>query len=102
MKESYILSLDVAKQKSSFALCDPADHFLIEATVPTTGAGLLALKASIQKHLPSRASLLVIIEATGVLHLPWATALTKAGHAVIVINPLAARRLYTLKNSIRD
>jgi transposase len=45
---------------------------------------------------------LVLIEATGVLHLNWAALLAKAGYAVVVINPLAARRLYTLKNSIRD
>ena len=46
--------------------------------------------------------LLVLIEATALLHLNWSAALTKAGYAVVVINPLIARRLYTLQNSIRD
>ena len=44
----------------------------------------------------------MLIEATGLLHLNWSAALTKAGYAVAVINPLIARRLYTLQNSIRD
>jgi transposase len=46
--------------------------------------------------------LLVLIEATGVLHLNWSAALTRAGYTVAVINPLIARRLYTLENSIRN
>jgi transposase len=37
-----------------------------------------------------------------VLHLPWSATLAKAGYAVAVINPLMARRLYTVGNSIRD
>jgi transposase len=46
--------------------------------------------------------LLVLIEATGMLHLNWAAALIRAGYTVVVINPLIARRLYSLENSIRD
>jgi transposase len=45
---------------------------------------------------------LILIEATGILHLNWAAALSKAGYAVAVINPLMARRLYTVENSIRE
>jgi transposase len=36
------------------------------------------------------------------LHLNWSAALTRAGYAVAVINPLIARRLYRVENSIRD
>ena len=46
--------------------------------------------------------LLVLIEATGMLHLNWSAALAKAGYTVVVINPLIARRLYRVENSIRD
>jgi len=46
--------------------------------------------------------LLVLIEATGVLHLNWSAALTRGGYAVAVINPLIARRLYRVENSIPD
>jgi hypothetical protein len=45
--------------------------------------------------------LLVLIEATGVLHLNWSTALTKAGYTVVVINPLIARRLFHRGNALR-
>ena len=45
--------------------------------------------------MPDPRQLLVVIEATGVLHLNWSAALTKAGYSVVVINPLIARRLYS-------
>ena len=67
-----------------------------------SAAGCRELLALLGQYLPPSESLLVLIEATGVLHLNWAAALTKGGYCVAVINPLMARRLYTLKNSIRE
>ena len=45
---------------------------------------------------------MVVIEATGLFHLNWATALTRAGYLVAVINPLLANRLCRLKNALRQ
>jgi transposase len=45
---------------------------------------------------------LVIVEATGVYHLPWAERLTKAGAEVYVLNPLLAARLQSAANAIRE
>lgn len=52
--------------------------------------------------MPEPEQLLVVIEATGLLHLHWSAALSQADYAVAVINPLMARRLYTVENSLRD
>jgi transposase len=62
----------------------------------------LELLARLKARLPGPEQLLVLIEATGVLHLNWSAALSKAGYGVAVINPLMARRLYTVENSLRD
>jgi transposase len=102
MIQSYILALDIAKHKTRFALCDGAERFLAQEDLPVTRAGLQQLLLTVQSHVPDPGPLLVVIEATGVHHLNWAAALSKAGYAVIIINPLAARRLCTVKNSIRD
>src|SRR5207253_7791218 len=88
MKVSYFLGIDAAKHKIRIALSAAQGALLLEKDLPATALGLRQL--------------LVLIEATGVLHLNWSAALTKAGYAVAVINPLIARRLYRVENSIRD
>lgn len=102
MMQNYILGIDIAKHKNRFALCDEAQRFLGQGDLAVTRAGLQELLSIIQCHVLDPAALLVVMEATGVLHLNWAAALCKAGYAVMVLNPLATRRLYMPKNSIRD
>ncbi len=103
MKIDYYLGLDAAKHKVRLALRgSTSERFLLEKDLPVSAAGRRELLTLLGQHLPPGASLLVLIEATGVLHLHWAAALSKAGHAVVVINPLMARRLYRVKNSLRE
>ena len=102
MKIDYYLGLDTAKQKVRVALRGSAERFLLEEDLPVSAAGRRELLALLARHLPPEAGLLVLMEATGVLHLHWAAALAKAGHAVAVINPLMARRLYRVKNALRE
>ena len=78
------------------------EPLLFEKDLPVSAGGLRELLVRLHEHVAAPKSLLVLIEATGMLHLNWAAALSKAGYAVVVINPLIARRLYTLGNSIRD
>ena len=78
------------------------ERLLFEKDLPVNAAGLGELLVRLKHQVPEPEQLLVLIEATGMLHLNWSAALTKAGYAVVVINPLIARRLYTLENSIRD
>jgi len=102
MKQSYFLGLDTAKHKIRVALSDAREQLLFEQDLPASAAGLRELLARLEAESPERKRFVVLIEATGVLHLHWAAALTQAGYAVAVINPLMARRLYTVENSLRD
>ena len=102
MKQTYILGLDAAKHKIRAALSGADEPLLFEKDLPVSAGGLSELLVRLQTHVPDPEQLLVLIEATGMLHLNWSAALCKAGYAVVVINPLIARRLYTLRNSIRD
>jgi transposase len=102
MKQIYFLGIDTAKHKIRVALRDAREQMLFEKDLPVSAAGLRELLARLEAQSKEPARFLVLIEATGVLHLHWSAALAKAGYAVAVINPLMARRLYTVENSIRD
>jgi transposase len=102
MKTTYILGIDAAKHKIRVALRGAQGQLLLEKDLPVSAAGLRELLARLEAQSKDPARFLVVIEATGVLHLHWSAALAKAGYAVAVINPLMARRLYTVENSIRD
>jgi transposase len=102
MKTSYFLGIDAAKHKIRVALSDSAERMLFEKNLPVRAEGLRELLATLKQHVTEPEQLLTLIEATGVLHLHWSAALTRAGYTVAVINPLIARRLYRVENSIRD
>lgn len=102
MKQSYILGIDAAKHKVRVALKDSQERLLLERDLPVSAAGRRELLARLEAQSPERKRFLILIEATGVLHLPWSAALSRAGYAVAVINPLMARRLYRVENSLRD
>jgi transposase len=102
MKQTYFLGIDAAKYKIRAALSAGRETLLFEKDLPATATGLGQLLAMLKERVKEPEQLLVLIEATGVLHLNWSATLTKAGYAVAVINPLIARRLYHVENSIRD
>ena len=104
MKQSYILGIDIAKHKVRAALSGPRQEepLLFEKDLPVNAAGLSELLGRLRSHVTEPQTLLVLIEATGMFHLNWSAALMRASYAVVVINPLSARRLYTPENSIRD
>lgn len=102
MKQSYFLGIDAAKHKIRIALANGPGRIMFEKDLLVNVAGLRELLGGLEAHVPDKSQLLVLVEATGVLHLNWAAALTRAGYTVVVINPLIARRLYSLSNCIRD
>ena len=102
MKQLYCLGLDVAKHKLRAALCDGEGEILFEQDLPVSAAGREELLAQLWARVPAPEQLLVVLEATGVLHLNWSAALRQAGYAVAVINPLIARRFYPMDNALRD
>src|SRR5712691_5948163 len=102
MTETYYLGLDVAKPKIRVALCDCAGALRWEKDLPVSAAGRAELLQQLEARTGEPAQVLVLVEATGLLHLNWTAALTRAGYRVAVINPLIARRLYRLENALRD
>ena len=102
MKLLYFLGIDAAKHKIRAALSAGRETLLLEKDLLATATGVGQLLAMLKERVKEPEQLLVLIEATGVLHLNWSAALTEAGYAVAVINPLIACRLYRVENSIRD
>ena len=102
MKKCYYLGIDVAKLKVRAALGGAEGRWLLEKDLPVSAAGVAQLLRELQARVAEPAQLLVLLEATGLLHLNWAAALSKAGYQVAVINPLIARRLYRVDNALRD
>ena len=101
MPTAYTLGIDVAKRKVTYELLDAHRCTRATGTASTNQTGWLQLFKLLHSH-GDPASILVVIEATGVLHLPWADALARRGHPVLVLNPLLSKRLYTTANAIRD
>lgn len=101
MPAVYSLGLDVAKRKVSYCLLDAQRHALATGTATANQPGLQQLGALLA-HTGSPTQTLVVLEATGVLHLAWADALAQCGYAVVVLNPLLSKRLYSIANAIRD
>jgi transposase len=102
MKISYYLGLDVAKHKLRAAFAGADGRICFEADLAANAAGRNQFLAQLRARVPAPGQLLVVLEATGVLHLNWSAALTQAGYAVIVVNPLIARRFYPVENALRD
>lgn len=102
MKILYSLGLDVAKQKLRAAFAVGDGRVSYENDLPVSAAGRNQLLALLRARVPKPEQLLVVLEATGVLHLNWSAALAQAGYQVLVLNPLIARRFYPMENALRD
>ena len=102
MKQTYFLGLDTAKHKIRAALRDAEERLLFEKDLPVSAAGLRELAGPARAQVPRAGALPGAHRSHRRAPSPLGAALTKAGYAVAVINPLMARRLYTVENSIRD
>ena len=102
MTKNHILGLDLA-QNSAVAQLEGADGTRCwRGTLATTAAGWQQLEKILAAHGARLPATLVLVEATGVYHLPWAERLTQAGAAVHVLNPLLASRLRSSANALRE
>jgi transposase len=102
MTKNHILGLDIA-QDSVVAQLDLADGTKCwRETITTDQAGWKTLEQALTGRGARWAGTLVVLEATGVYHLPWAERLTKAGAEVHVLNPLLAARLQSVANALRE
>jgi transposase len=101
MTKNHILGLDIA-QKNAVAQLDRADGTRCwRATLTTDQAGWQQLEALLASQGARWADTLVLLEATGVYHLPWAERLHAAGAEVYVLNPLLAAQLGSVANALR-
>jgi transposase len=101
MKKNHILGMDIA-QKSAVAQLDRADGTRCwRVSLTTDQAGWKQLEQLCVKEGLCWADTLVLLEATGVYHLPWAERLHAVGAQVHVLNPLLASRLESVANALR-
>lgn len=102
MTKNHILGLDIA-QNSAVAQLDCADGSKCwRGTLTTNQAGWQQLERILAEYGARFPETLVLVEATGVYHLPWAERLAKAGAEVHVLNPLLAARLQSAANALRE
>jgi transposase len=101
MTKNHILGMDIA-QKSAVAQLDRADGTRCWcATLTTDQTGWQQLEKLLATAQADWAGTRVLLEATGVYHLPWAQRLHSAGAEVYVLNPLLAARLESAANALR-
>ena len=101
MKKNHILGMDIA-QKSAVAQLDRADGTRCwRVTLTTDQAGWQQLEKLLAAVEARWADTGVLLEATGVYHLPWAERLQASGAEVYVLNPLLACRLESAANALR-
>ena len=102
MTKNHILGMDIA-QHSAVAQLDRVDGSTCwRGTLSTDQTGWQELEKNLLAHDADFATTLVLVEATGVYHLPWAERLTQARAAVYVLNPLLAARLQSVANALRE
>jgi transposase len=102
MTKNDILGLDIA-QNTALAQLDHADGTCCwRDTLTTDQAGWQHLASLCAAPGATWATTRVLLEATGVYHLPWAERLTRAGAEVYGLNPLLAARLQSAANALRE
>jgi transposase len=102
MTKNYILGMDIA-QNSAVAQLDRADGTCCwRDSVTTDQAGWQQLEKVLAQNGAGWADTRVLLEATGLYHLPWAECLQQAGAEVYVLNPLLAARLQSAANALRE
>jgi len=101
MSPSYILGVDIAKRNIRFHLADAQGTRRASGSAPTTAAGLTALLAHLTP-LGAPATVLIVMETTGLFHVPWAEALAARGYPVYAVNALLAHRIQPVSNALRE
>ena len=100
MNPSYILGVDVAKRNVRYHLLDTQGQRRGSGSSPTTAVGLASLLGQLTP-LGAPATILLVMETTGLLHIPWAEAFTARGYPVLTVNALIAHRVQPLANALR-
>jgi transposase len=102
MTKNHILGLDIAQSTAVAQLDLAAGTNCWRGPLATSQAGWHQLEKILTEHGAQLPDTLVLLEATGVYHLPWAERLHQAGAEVYVLNPLLAARLQSAANALRE
>ena len=98
MNITHSIGLDVHKSSASYQLLDKTAHRVARGLLkPST----VAVKQLLEKLQADPATVLVVAEATGMLHLDFCEAFEASGCQVVAINPLYGRNR-SAHNAIRD
>lgn len=98
MKLTHSIGLDIHKSSARYDILDSATHRVARGPLK---AAKVAVQQLLEKLQTDPATILVVAEATGMLHLDFCEAFEKAGCQVVAINPLYGRN-HSISNSIRD
>jgi transposase len=98
MKITHSIGLDIHKSSARYHILDDDSHRVSRGPLRAETA---AVEQLLDKLSADPATILVVAEATGMLHLDFCQAFEKAGCQVVVINPLYKCNR-TSKNAIRD
>ena len=101
MTKSNILGLEIAQNSVVAQLARAEGTRGWRGSLPPTQSVWMCLQATLTQHRVPWSDLLVVMETTGVYHLPWAERLTAAGAEVYVLNALLASRLESTANALR-
>ena len=99
MNITHSIGLDVHKSSARYHIFDSAAHRVARGPLKAAKAAVQQLLEKL--HADDPATVLVVAEATGMLHLGFCEAFEKAGCRVVAINPLYGRNR-SISNSIRD
>lgn len=99
MNITHSIGLDIHKSSARYHIFDSAAHRVARGPLKAAKAAVQQLLEKL--HADDPATVLVVAEATGMLHLDFCEAFEKAGCQVVAINPLYGRNR-SISNSIRD
>jgi transposase len=101
MTKNHILAMDISQNRAVVQLEQADGTRCWKGSLETTQAGWSQLHELMARVGARPEQTLVVMEATGVHHLPWAERLHADGLDVHVLNPLLASRLHSTANALR-
>lgn len=102
MDKEHVVGIDVAGNGIHFQVQSRQGELLVEGKAGRSMDGFNSFSRACSKTGLRWERTMVVIEATGRLHLPWCERLFEQGALIYVLNPLLTKRLYSSKNAIRD
>lgn len=98
MNITHSIGLDVHKSSARYHIADKTAHRVSQGPLKATNSAVQQLLKNLRAD---PATVLVVAEATGMLHLDFCEAFQKSGCQVVAINPLYGRNR-SARNAIRD